>query len=384
MNRKTKTMTAAVIVVAIVMISGVLFFTLSEKDKRVGIVNVPLNTLNLSVDELLDGYILNTTVYNDDPGVQHGIRALETYGVIFNSEENGSNDSIFVALIKFNSSFDAQEDLFYSIPDYSLTVIGRPIYAEPAEQIGDESILNAYCGESISSLLTKDNPNFNETSVVLFFRIKNIVGFVVKNVKNIDMSDIDFIHSTIYKNYCESVYEYAKSIEGEINSHIVFIKGEEPSGKVLELKEIKSESTGKTVVMSAEEYMDDLLKSNISGFRGMFSFHVLDAGDTLILKDNISNIVYEPLYNDTFVSLQSSDWRPLYLFIQGNITDKYDMGNEVEIALHIIEVNFSYLGEDYSVKIIGEGWKNLNYYLYYQTIIDTIDIVLPQSYIQKV
>jgi len=378
MERKTKMTIAVVIVVAIVVTSTVLFFNLPETGKLVGIVNVPLNKIDITTNELIKGYILDNETYDDTPASWQGREALETRSLTYSSIVNFTNDTIDIWLKRLNSSFDAQKELYDLIRgQWGVSSFMDEIYSEPYEQIGDESILKSYFSNGESSTL-------NKTSIILYFRVKNIAGYVQRSVGNFNTDYNEFMHSEVYKNYCTEVWKYANAVEGRIDSHIVFIKGEEPSGKVLELKEIRSKSSGKTVVMSAEEYMDDLLKSNISGFRGMFSFHVLNAGDTLTLRDNISATEYEPVYNDTFVSLKSSYWRPLNLFIQGNITGKYIVGDKVEISLHIIEVNFSYLGNDYSVKIIAEGWKNLNYYLYYQTIIDTIDIVLSQSYIQKV
>ena len=127
--------------------------------------------------------------------------------------------------------------------------------------------------------------------------------------------------------------------------------------------------------MSAGEYVIDLLKSNISGYYGMFSLHEPEAGDFLIIKDNIQTLKYEPLYDDTKVGLYSDNYYdPLIeIFIQGNITDEYNIGDEVEINLNVIEVNFIYLGENYSIKLIEETWRDLKSYIYFQTSINPID-----------
>lgn len=361
---------------------GVLLLIISfsgcvEESKKVEMITIPLNEIDINIGELLDGYILDNETYNDNPPTNYGIKALDTYGLKFNSLAKNENDTVSVWLIRFNSSFVAQESLYNLIPDLPLWLGVSQIYAGPFEQIGDESILYAYFGKG----LFEDDLDLNKTAVDMIFRIKNVIGMVEKYVKNIDMEKSEFMYSSNYKNYCNDTWLYANRIEGRINQHITLIEGEEPTGRILELKEIKNESSGTTVVMSAEDYVSDLIKSNISGLRGMFSLYALGAGDALILRDNISMSEYEPLYNDTIIFLNSSEG--FHTYIQGNITETYNIGDEVEITVHVMELTYSYLGEEYSVKIIEETWVNLKYYLYYQTFIYSIDTVLPQSQIQK-
>ncbi len=108
----------------------------------------------------------------------------------------------------------------------------------------------------------------------------------------------------------------------------------------------------------------------------MYDFLFLDEGDTLLIWDTLDNITYGEANGYTsigFVSIPGTSFR-----IQGDITDDYKKGDDIEIELHIIKTSFTemnpYTNETwtYEIETFKEIWDDEN----------RIYIPLPQKYIR--
>lgn len=104
-------------------------------------------------------------------------------------------------------------------------------------------------------------------------------------------------------------------------------------------------------------------------------FRYLDEGDTLLIWDALDNITYGEANGYTsigFVSMPGTSFR-----IQGDITDDYKKGDEIEIELHIIKTEFTdinpYTNETwtYEIETFKEIWDDEN----------RIYVPLPNKYI---
>lgn len=108
----------------------------------------------------------------------------------------------------------------------------------------------------------------------------------------------------------------------------------------------------------------------------IFDFLFLDEGDTLLIWDTLGNITYGEANGYTsigFVSRPGTSFR-----IQGDITDGYRKGDDIEIELHIIKASFTeinpYTNETwtYEIETFKEIWDDEN----------RINIPLPQKNIR--
>ena len=84
----------------------------------------------------------------------------------------------------------------------------------------------------------------------------------------------------------------------------------------------------------------------------------LDEGDTLIIRDKINNMTYLDYYDYTpveFASLLGESFP-----IEGDITDRLEIGDSVELKLHIVEVMYTEQldGEIWTIEqeTFREGW----------------------------
>jgi len=131
----------------------------------------------------------------------------------------------------------------------------------------------------------------------------------------------------------------------------------------------------KTVTMTAQELANDMTFSMGSSggvWKLTMGYSSLNEGDTLILTDKISNITYwESLYNATMVIFNVKNYTKMgingseisFLF-EGNITDAYQIGDEVKITLTV--KHFVYTNEtskmSLDTEVFNEGW-NQEYFI---------------------
>ena len=131
----------------------------------------------------------------------------------------------------------------------------------------------------------------------------------------------------------------------------------------------------KTVTMTAQELSNNMSIS-MEMFGGVWKlitdYKSLNEKDTLILTDKISNITHwESLYNATIVIFNVKNYTKMgingseisFLF-EGNITDAYQIGDEVKITLTV--KHFVYTNEtskmSLDTEVFNEGW-NQEYFI---------------------
>jgi len=100
-------------------------------------------------------------------------------------------------------------------------------------------------------------------------------------------------------------------------------------------------------------------------------YNTLEDGDSLVIQDSITDIYYDPDTDTTVVVFEWSEgeennsYAP---FFEGDITDKYTIGQEVRITVTIKYVEISYGGFDFKIEIFEEQWENEEYFInnYYE------------------
>ena len=115
-------------------------------------------------------------------------------------------------------------------------------------------------------------------------------------------------------------------------------------------------ASGKTVVMSLKELNDDFNYSiDSANFTYTTYFETLNPGDTLIIRDNISE--KKATGNTTLLLLSSLENGGFYF--DANLTD-YNVGDEIEVTLHISEDIFykENNGQMWKLdfEVLEEGW----------------------------
>ena len=104
---------------------------------------------------------------------------------------------------------------------------------------------------------------------------------------------------------------------------------------------IGSKNKANTVTMDMNEVMHDMeMKIDNSSHYYYNGFKSLNPGDILIIKDEIENLSYSPQYNATMIIFYSNNSRGL--FFEGDLENKFHIGDSVKIKLHIIEDKFEY------------------------------------------
>lgn len=94
---------------------------------------------------------------------------------------------------------------------------------------------------------------------------------------------------------------------------------------------------GKSITMSVDELQGDIEIDEEYDYQGYdryysFQFKSLNPGDTMNLKDTITEMDYDNSDDETFIELGDG---PDFYF-EGDLTDEFDMGDEVIITLHVI------------------------------------------------
>ncbi len=133
----------------------------------------------------------------------------------------------------------------------------------------------------------------------------------------------------------------------------------------------------KAETMTLGELMNDYdanMDNDTKKFTNMLKS--LDEGDTVIIKDKINNMTYIDYYDYTPVEFTSLLGVPFP--IEGDITDRFEIGDNVEIKLHIVNVTYTEQVEEeiwtVEQETFKEGWDWEN---------DTF-MPIPQEYVKLV
>ena len=147
----------------------------------------------------------------------------------------------------------------------------------------------------------------------------------------------------------------------------------------------------KTVNMNAQEFIDATsFSTKVSGgnMMWMLDYEGLNVGDTLIFTDVIYNITYTTfMYNATTILFDVEDYTKIginaseviFLF-EDDLTDEYQIGDEVEITLTVMHFDYTNETSDISIdfEVFEEGWDAESFISHFLTQI------LPESTIRKV
>ncbi len=144
---------------------------------------------------------------------------------------------------------------------------------------------------------------------------------------------------------------------------------------------------GKVVVMSVDEYMKDgVYEKNYTTHEFSIDFHSLKPGDVLIIKDHLcqqpkydfDNVTKLYVTRLTLCSSGNSSW-PIVIYVNKDVTDKYKMGDLIEVKLHIKYYDFK------------EEWNGVLWHIKGELPEEAIingkysgEIVVPPSQVKKV
>ena len=130
-------------------------------------------------------------------------------------------------------------------------------------------------------------------------------------------------------------------------------------------------TTGNTVTMTAEELNDDMnIETDWTTYMKIL-YDSLENGDTLIIEDTIDNISYEPIIDRTVIIFDISEGEGMtsslnYPF-EGDISDIYQIGDQVKITATIKHVEFTFEEDgasmDYELEIFDEMWTTQEEYI---------------------
>jgi len=141
--------------------------------------------------------------------------------------------------------------------------------------------------------------------------------------------------------------KYINDINNSLNSLIILKLVEEKWD--LEKYYKKDIESNNTYIMTARQHYNDrrviVYFSNIKIF-----YNTSNDGDTIIIQDNISEISYDMISNTTIVSFNWDNQgleETLNFLFQGNITNKYTLGERVNITVNLKRVTFSHKGINY-------------------------------------
>lgn len=152
-------------------------------------------------------------------------------------------------------------------------------------------------------------------------------------------------------------------------------------------------TTGNTITMTAKELQNDMnLDSDWTTYFKML-YDSLKEGDTLILQDTISQIFFNSDENVTKISfnITSEDeagYTLINYYFEGNITDSYQIDDEVKITVTIKHVEFTYESAtgtmNYELELFDEQWESEEYFTTNLASIYGGFKPLTESYIEKI
>ena len=118
---------------------------------------------------------------------------------------------------------------------------------------------------------------------------------------------------------------------------------------------------GNTFTITAKELNDHAKFVNTNSTLSIL-YDQYENGDTLIIKDTISNVTYDQTFDATGITFTWQSGMRSFAF-QGDITNKYKDGDKVKITVHLKHVTFSYNGTNYDMEVFAEEWVSQSYFI---------------------
>ena len=205
------------------------------------------------------------------------------------------------------------------------------------------------------------------------------------NQNDVLWSNIEII-GTYHSRYSPVVSEYVlvgDTIEGCKNGISLRYK---PTNEIIgswtfiEIDEDDREPM--TITMNATEHSNDKSMDSVVG-RATISFDSLIEGDTLVLQDIIYDLSYSKNDNMTTISLSPK----LDIYFEGDMSETYEIGNEVRITVKILRVTFDheYYGTTtrWNIELYEGHWEDAEYFTSHISS-TTPYVPLKESVIEKV
>lgn len=112
---------------------------------------------------------------------------------------------------------------------------------------------------------------------------------------------------------------------------------------------------GEAILVTGEKPVITLIYKNLSD------------GDRIIIRDNISIITYFEERNETTIAFS---WYEdmytehiIYFHFKGNITDRYKVGDEIEIPLTLKHIHIETNSTIYNIDVFEEQWVSEEYFV---------------------
>jgi hypothetical protein len=124
---------------------------------------------------------------------------------------------------------------------------------------------------------------------------------------------------------------------------------------------------GTLVTMTLRELIEDYNQSTDNNTKTItYWLMSLDDGDKISIRDTIENMTLRTSENESYTRIIFESIENQSLSVEGDATNDFENGDEVELNLHIINVTFTdqhpYTGETWTIhyEIFREGWDSEN------------------------
>jgi len=108
-------------------------------------------------------------------------------------------------------------------------------------------------------------------------------------------------------------------------------------------------------VMTMNEFLQDYAEERDNATKTfVYELKSLDDGDTLIIRDTLLNLSFIGERNYTLLLFSSVENQAFA--VEGDITGSYEKNDDVELTVHIIQVEFPYQGWNITYETFQEGW----------------------------
>lgn len=118
------------------------------------------------------------------------------------------------------------------------------------------------------------------------------------------------------------------------------------------------------IVFSAQQYYKDKTIEIKEDGTVVIDFQLLQNNDKIVIKDIINDIGYIESQGNTFIKFQFQDLLEgdnnqqidvIFIF-KDNITNVFEVGDEVEISVTIEHVEFTFNNTEYDIEVFEEEW----------------------------